>query len=74
VLECLQDHAKGVEKDPAYRTVLHSFAALHFAALLNSCYIAGTFDLHPLALTGELICALQNQGLIAPADSSGCCG
>lgn len=40
--------------DPAYRNVLYSFAALHFAALLNSCYIAGTYDLHPLALTGKL--------------------
>lgn len=42
--------------DPAYRNVLYSFAALHFAALLNSCYIAGTYDLHPLALTGKLSC------------------
>jgi hypothetical protein len=51
-----QDHAKAVEMDPAYRNVLYSFAALHFAALLNSCYIAGTYNLHPLALTGELSC------------------
>ena len=46
--------------DPAYRNVLYSFAALHFAALLNSCYIAGTFDLHPLALTGTLSCYLDS--------------
>ena len=47
--------------DPAYRNVLYSFAALHFAALLNSCYVAGTFDLHPLALTGILIHCLDTR-------------
>lgn len=49
----LQEHAKAVETDPAYRSVLHSFAAVHLASLVSSCYVAGTFDLHPLALTGE---------------------
>jgi hypothetical protein len=60
--------------DPAYRNVLYSFAALHFAALLNSCYIAGTFDLHPLALTGKrsLLFRQQSSKVTAAADDGKC--
>lgn len=49
------EHAKAVETDPAYRSVLHSFAAVHLASLVSSCYVAGTFDLHPLAFTGLIL-------------------
>lgn len=53
VTRWLQDKAKAVETDPGYRTVLHGFAALHIASLINSCYVAGTYGLHPFALTGR---------------------
>ena len=47
-----QERAKSLERDPAYRGVLHAFAAVHLLSLFVSCQVAGTHDLHPLALTG----------------------